>query len=149
MPESGDFLRQASSFSRELAAVPRGLRRLGFLVVAAAVLLGTTVLLLLFFYSLYVSDPPAMQARFIDTLSREASGRLDPEAMDRAEELEDAFRTLSDSNEAGTLGWQACWAVMRAYAEASADGTLDSDDLDALIESIREAVTGAASPRRL
>ena len=129
--------------------MPPGRRRLGWLVLAGAVLLGTSVLLLLFFSSLYLSNPPAMQATFIETLSREASRRLDPDAIERAEELDGAFLALSAANDAGSLGWRELWAVMRAYAEASADGSIDSEDVDALIQSIREAVIGATAPRRL
>jgi hypothetical protein len=149
LPESEGFLHSPPSFSRELESVPPGRRRLGWLVVAAAMLLGTSVLLLLFFSSLYLSNPPAMQATFIETLSRETSRRLDPDAMERAEDLGDAFRALSAANDAGSLGFRELWAVMRAYAETSADGTIESDDVDALIESIREAVRGATAPRRL
>jgi hypothetical protein len=149
LPESEGFFRSPPSFSRELESVPPGRRRLGWLVVAAAVLLGTSVLLLLFVTSLYFSNPPAMQATFIETLSRETARRLDPDAMERVEDLDDAFRGLSAANDAGTLGWRELWAVMRAYAETSADGTIDSDDVDAIVESIREAVRGANAPRRL
>ena len=148
MPETEGFLRSPPAFSRELESVPPSRRRLGWLVLAAAVLLGTSVLLLLFFSSLYLSNPPAMQATFIETLSRETSRRLDPDTMERADDLEGAFRALSVANDAGSLGWRQLFVVVRAYAETSADGTIDSDDVDALIESIREAVMGATAPRR-
>ena len=148
MPETDGFIRSAPSFSQELESVPRSRRRLGWLVVAAAILLGTTVLFLLFFSSLYMTNPAAMQATFIETLSRETESRLDPDAMDRAEELDDAFRALSAANDAGNLGWRQLLGVMRAYAETSVDRTIDSEEVDTLIESIREAVMGAASPRR-
>jgi len=148
LPETGGFIRSSSSFSRELESVAKSRRRLGWLVVAAAILMGTSVLLLIFFYSLYMTDPPAMQATFIETLSRETSSRLDPDSLDRAEELGVAFRALSAANEAGNLGWRQLVRVMRAYAEISVDGTIDSDEVDALIESIGEAVITAASPRR-
>jgi hypothetical protein len=149
LPETEGFIRSPPSFSRELESVPPGRRRLGWLVLAGAVLLGTTVLLSLFFSSLYLSNPPAMQATFIETLSRETSRRLDSGAMEREEDLEGAFLALSAANDAGTLGWRELWLVMRAYAEASADGTIDSDDVDALIESVRGAVMEATAPRRL
>ncbi len=136
------------SFSRELDSVPPSRRRLGWLVVAAAVLLGTSVLISLFLSSLYLSNPPAMQATFIETLSRETSRRLDPDALERAVELDGAFQALSAANDAGSLGWRELWAVMRAYAETSADGSIDSEDVDALIAGIREAVMGATAPRR-
>jgi hypothetical protein len=149
LPESEGFFRSPPSFSRELDSVPRSRRRLGWLVVAAAVLMGTAVLLMLFVSSLYWSNPPAMQATFIETLSRETSRRLAPDATEREEDLDEAFRALSAANDAGSLGWRELWVVMRAYAERSADGSIDSDDVDALIESIREAVMGATTPRRL
>ena len=148
MPETGGFLQPAPSYSEELEAVPRSRRRLGCLVLAAAILVGTSVLLLLFFSSLYMSNPQAMQATFIEALSRETSARLDPEAMDRAQELDDAFRALGIANDASNLGWRELWVVMRAYAETSADGSIDSEDAGALVESIRAAVMGATAPRR-
>lgn len=148
MPETEGFLRSAPSFSGELESVPRGRRRLGWLVVAAAVLLGTSVLLLLFFSSVYLSNPPAMHSKYIEKWSRKTSSRLDPVAMERAEELDDAFRALSVANDAGTLGWRQLWGVRRAYAETSADGTIDSEEVETLIESIRKAVMGATAPRR-
>jgi hypothetical protein len=117
-------------------------------VVAAAIVLGTSVLLLLFFSSIYMSNPPAMQATFIKGLSQETRSRLDPQAMDRSAELDATFASLSAANDAGSLGWRQLWGVMRAFAETSADGTIDSEDVDTLIESIRGAVMGASSPRR-
>jgi hypothetical protein len=148
LPETGGFIRSAPSFSQELESVPPGRRRLGWLVVAAAILLGTTVLLLLFLFSLYSSNPAAMHATVIEALSRETESRLAPDAMGRAEEIDDAFRALSTANDAGSLGWRQLFMVMRAYAETSVDGTIDSEEVDTLIESIREAVKGATSPRR-
>ncbi len=149
MPDPERFLRSPPSFSGELESVSPGRRRLGWLVLAAAVLLGTTVLLLLFVSSLYLSNPPAMHATFIEALSHETTRRLDPDAMERAEDLDEAFRALSAANDARNLGWRQLWAVTRAYAETSADGTIDSNDVDAIVESIREAVMGATAPRRL
>jgi hypothetical protein len=117
-------------------------------VVAAAIVLGTSVLLLLFFSSIYVSNPPAMQATFIEALSQETRSRLDPQAMDRSEELDATFASLSAANDAGSLGWRQLFRVARVYATASADGTIDSGDVDSLLEAVREATTGAISPRR-
>jgi hypothetical protein len=47
-------------------------------VVAAAILLGTSVLLLLFFSSVYLSNPLAMQATFIEVVANPPE--LDPDA---------------------------------------------------------------------
>lgn len=148
MPETDGFLRSAPSFSQELESVPRGRRRLGWLVVAAAIVLGTSVLLLLFFSSIYMSNPPAMQATFIEALSQETRSRLDPQAMERSEELDATFASLSAANDAGSLGWRQLFRVARVYATASADGTIDSGDVDSLLEAVRAATTGAISPRR-
>jgi hypothetical protein len=149
MFESGDLLRPGASFSQELAAVPPGRKRLGCLVIAAAVLLGSSVLLLFFFSSLYMSNPGAMQEALIEALSANVSRGLDSEAVDRAEEVDRAFRALSAANEAGNVGWRELWEVIRAYAEASADGAIDSEEISTLIERIRQAATRATSPRRL
>jgi membrane protease YdiL (CAAX protease family) len=137
------------SFVEELESVPRGRRRLGFLVIAAAVLVGSTVLLALFASSLYMSNPQGVQATFLSALSQETLSRLDPDAMARSEELETAFDALSAANDAGGLGWRQLFRVARVYASTSADGTIDSGDVDILLEALREAVRGAISPRRL
>jgi len=137
------------SFAEELQSVPRGRRRLGWLVIAAAFVVGSIVLLALFASSLYMSNPQGLQATFIEALSQETLGRLDPDAMDRSEELDATFAALSAANDAGSLGWRQLWGVARAYATTSADGTIDSRDVDAILEAVREAVRGATSPRRL
>jgi hypothetical protein len=137
------------SFSEELQSVPKGRRRLGFLVIGAAVVVGSTVLIALFASSLYLTNPQAMQATWIEALSQETQSHLDPEAMDRSEELDDAFAALSAANEGGSLGWRELFRVARAYAAASADGTIDARDVDAMLEALRQAVSGATSPRRL
>jgi membrane protease YdiL (CAAX protease family) len=137
------------SFVEELESVPRGRRRLGFLVIGAAVLVGSTVLLALFASSLYMSNPQGVQATFLSALSQETLSRLDPDAMARSEELETAFDALSAANDAGGLGWRQLFRVARVYASTSADGTIDSGDVDILLEALREAVRGAISPRRL
>lgn len=137
------------SFIEELQSIPRGRRRLGFLVIAAAIVVGSTVLLALFASSLYMSNPQGVQATFIAALSQETLSRLDSGATDRSQELETTFAALSAANDAGSLGWRQLWGVARAYATTSADGTIDSRDVDAILEAVREAVRGATSPRRL
>jgi hypothetical protein len=133
----------------DIDTIPQGRRRLGYLVIAAAVLLGTAVLLALFFSSLYMSNPSAVQASFIEAVSQRALSQLDLDARDRAERLEEAFASLDSANEAGALGWRDLAAVWMAYAERGADGVLDPEDADELIESIESVVDRAASPRRL
>jgi hypothetical protein len=118
-------------------------------VIAAAVLLGTTVLLALFVSSLYMSNPSAVQASFIEAISQRALAQLDADARDRAERLKEAFGALDSANEAGALGWRDLAAVWMAYAERGADGVLDPKDADELIESIESLIDRAASPRRL
>jgi membrane protease YdiL (CAAX protease family) len=148
--DRGIFLSAANlSFAEELQSVPRGRRRLGFLVIAAAILVGSTVLLALFASSLYMSNPQGAQATFLSALSQETLSRLDPDAMARSEELETAFDALSAANDAGGLGWRQLFRVARVYASTSADGTIDSGDVDILLEALREAVTGTIAPRRL
>jgi hypothetical protein len=141
--------RRTRFLSEEVAAISAGRRRLGYLVIAAAVLLGTSVLLALFFSSLYMSNPSAVQASFIEAISERAQAQLDPDARDRAERLREAFDTLDSANEAGALGWRDLAAVWMAYAERGADGVLDPEEADELIERIEALVDRAASPRRL
>jgi hypothetical protein len=96
-----------------------------------------------------MSNPQGVQATFLSALSQETLSRLDPDAMARSEELETAFDALSAANDAGGLGWRQLFRVARVYASTSADGTIDSGDVDILLEALREAVRGAISPRRL
>jgi membrane protease YdiL (CAAX protease family) len=98
-----------------------------------AILLGTSVLLLFFFSSLYMSNPQAAEAAILEALSQSVSGQLDPDAMDRAEEVDDAFRMLSTASESSPLGWRELWALVRVTAEAGADGTIDSNDVDTVV----------------
>lgn len=150
--EPGVFLSPANpSFSEELQSVPRGRRRLGFLVIAAAVVVGSTVLLALFASSRYMSDPQSTQATWIEALSQFVQSRLDPDAMVRSEEIETAFAALEAANDSGSLGWRQLFRVARVvvYAAIRADGAIDSKEVDAILEALREAVSGATSPRRL
>ncbi len=148
MRDTDGFLRVAPTLSRELESVPPGRRRLGFVVIAAAVVVGTSVLFVLFLSSIYMSDPAAMHRTLLDTMSREIAAQLDPDAADREEEIADAFRALAAANDSGSLGWRELFGVTRAYVETSADGTIDAKDVDALIETMRDAVTATTTPRR-
>ncbi|HJS73664.1 MAG TPA: hypothetical protein VJ921_05210 [Vicinamibacteria bacterium] len=149
MSDRDEIFHEAPSFARELDSVPPGRRRLGFLVIAIAVLVGASVLFLLFLSSIYFSDPPAMHRTLLDTLSREIASKLDPAAADREEEIADAFRALASANDSGNLGLRELFAVTRSYVETSADGVIDPEEVDILIESIRSAVMEATAPRRL
>ncbi|HEY7817975.1 MAG TPA: hypothetical protein VIG29_07150 [Vicinamibacteria bacterium] len=149
MSDTDKFLREAPSLSRELESVPPGRRRLGFLIIAAAVLVGTSVLFLLFLSSVYFNDPQAMHRTLLETMSREISSKLDAGAMEREEEIADAFRTLDRANDSGNLGFRELLAVTRSYVEISADGTIDSGEVDTLIESIRASLLESSAPRRM
>jgi hypothetical protein len=148
LPEGDEFFREAPSFARELESVPLGRRRLGFVVIAIAVLVGSTVLFLLFLSSIYLSNPAAMHRTLLETLSREIAAKLDPAASDREEEIADAFRALEIANDSGSLGLRQLFAVTQSYVETSADGTIDSREVDLLLESIRAAVMESTAPRR-
>jgi hypothetical protein len=147
LPDTDGLLRGAPSLSRELESVPAGRRRLGCVVIALAVLVGTSVLMGLFLSSIYMSDPAAMHRTLLDTMSREITARLDPSAAGREEDIAEAFRTLSAANDTGSLGFREIFAVTRTYVETSADGTIDTADVDALIATIRNAVKTATAPR--
>ena len=148
MPDTDRFLRAGPTLSRELESVPPGRRRLGFLVIAVAVVVGTSVLFALFLSSIYMSDPPAMHRTLLDTMSREIAARLGPDAAEREEEIAAAFRELAAANDSGSLGFRELFGITRVYVETSADGTIDAEDVDALIETIRDAVMETTTPRR-
>lgn len=137
------------SLREELAAVPEPKRRLGWLVVVAAVLVGMSVLLGLFVYSLYFTNPRAAHAAIIEALKQEADQQLAPEASERREDLDAGFAALAELNESGNLEWSELFRVLVAYADASADGTMDSADVDSVLAVVRDVVEAAAVPRPL
>jgi hypothetical protein len=114
-----------------------------------AVLVGTTVLFLLFLSSVYFSDPQAMHRSLLETMSREINSKLDADAAGREEEIADAFRALDRANDSGSLGFRQLLAVTRSYVEISADGTIESIEVDTFAESVRLALTESSAPRRL
>ncbi len=133
----------------ELAEVPERKRRLGWLVVVAAVLVGVGVLLGLFVYSLYFTNPGAAHAAIIEALDQEATRQLAPEASERGEDLGAGFDELLTLNEAGNLEWPELFRILVAYAEASADGTIGSTDVDSILAVVNDVVNAAAVPRPL
>jgi membrane protease YdiL (CAAX protease family) len=137
------------SVLEELASVPEGRRRLGWLVVAAAVLLGVSVLLLLFGYTLYLTRPETLHAAVVERLATDCRGKLAPEASSRASELDQAFASLAALNERGALSWNGLWRVGTAYLAASADGIIDVNEVDGILEAVGEAGEGTVRPRRL
>jgi hypothetical protein len=149
MPERGAGLLTPAPFSKELLSVSPGRRRLGYLVIAGAILLGTAVLLSFFVSSLYMSNPQAAEAAILEALSRSIAGQLDPDAMDRAAEIDDAFRMLTTATETSPLGWRALWALLQVTAEAGADGVIEVKEVDALLAALRDAARRATTPQRL
>ena len=83
-------------------------------------------------------EPRGAVARFLEGLP----------ASDREEEIADAFRALEIANDSGSLGLRQLFAVTQSYVETSADGTIDSREVDLLLESIRAAVMESTTPRR-
>jgi membrane protease YdiL (CAAX protease family) len=150
-PESEPLVlpHEPRTLRQELATVSEPKRRLGWLVVVAAVLIGTSVLLGLFVYSNYLLNPRGFHAAIIEALDQEATRQLAPEASDRAPDLEAGFKALTELNEAGNLEWSELFRVLVAYADASADGTIDSADVDSVLAVIHDVVEAAAKPRSL
>jgi membrane protease YdiL (CAAX protease family) len=140
---------RAPPLSEELAEIPAAKRRRGWLVVALAVSLGVAVLIGLSVYSIYLARPQAVHQAFIEALSQTCRDRLSPEAFDRTDELEDAFEALAAVNDRGSLTFRSLLEVFSVSASVSSDGTIDLEELDVLIDRIRETVRAAAAPRRL
>jgi membrane protease YdiL (CAAX protease family) len=140
---------QPRRLREELAEVPERKRRLGWLVVVAAVLIGVSVLLGLFVYSLYSTNPRAAHAAIIDALDQEATRQLAPEASERGEDLGAGFDSLLALNESGNLEWPELFRILMAYAEAGADGTIGSTDVDSILGVVNDVVKAAALPRPL
>jgi membrane protease YdiL (CAAX protease family) len=140
---------RAPPLSEELASVPKEKRRLGWLVVGAGVLLGVSVLLGLSVYSLYLTQSQAVHEAIIDALHQTCRDRLAPEAFDRSSELETAFESLAAVNDTGSLSFSSLFDIFSLTASISADGSVETEEVDVLVERIRETVRAASVPRRL
>jgi len=136
-----------TSIGDELSSIPRGRRRLGWLVVAAAVLTGILVLMGLFGWSLYYIYPERVHARGIDLLERRITAALEPGAADEAARITSAFRALTALNESGQLELRDLANIRQSYRELSADGALDAQDANTLVEAIHEMVRERTRPR--
>ncbi|GMR22391.1 MAG: hypothetical protein BMS9Abin37_0739 [Acidobacteriota bacterium] len=136
-----------TSIGEELSSVPEGRRRLGWLVVAMAVVTGVLVLIGLFGWSVYYIYPERMHARGIGLLERRVTATLEPGASDKAARITSAFRALEALNESGQLELRDLAAVRQSYRELSADGGLDAQDADTLVEAIHKMVTDRTRPR--
>ena len=136
-----------TSIGEELSSVPKGRRRLGWLVVATAVAAGVLVLLGLFGWSVYYIYPERVHARGIELLERRITATLEPGASDKAARITSAFRALTALNESGQLELRDLAAVRQSYRELSADGGLDAQDADTLVEAIHEMVMDRTRPR--
>ena len=136
-----------TSIGEELASVPQGRRRLGWLVVAAAVVAGVLVLIGIFGWSVYYIYPERVHARGIELLERRITATLEPGASDKAARITSAFRALTALNESGQLELRDLATVRQSYRELSADGGLDAQDADRLVEAIHEMVMDRTRPR--
>jgi hypothetical protein len=117
--------------------------------VAAAVALGVTVLLAFFSYTIYMTHPESLHAAIVERLAVECRDKLAPEASPRAGELDRAFESLAALNQRGGLSFGRLWRIGSACFEASADGTIDSNEVDRVLDAIGEAAEGTIRPRRL
>ena len=137
----------ATSIGEELESVPKGRRRLGWLVVATAVVAGVLVLLGLFGWSVYYIYPERVHARGIELLERRITETLEPGAANKAARITSAFLALTALNESGQLELRDLANVRQSYRELSADGGLDAQDADALVEAIHKMVMDRTRPR--
>ncbi len=137
----------ATSIGEELESVPKGRRRLGWLVVATAVVAGVLVLLGLFGWSVYYIYPERVHARGIELLERRITETLEPGAANEAARITSAFLALAALNESGQLELVDLANVRQSYRELSADGGLDAQDADALVKAIHEMVRDRTRPR--
>ena len=136
-----------TSIAEELSSVPQRRRRLGWLVVATAVVAGVLVLMGLFGWSVYYIYPERVHARGIELLERRITATLEPGASDKAARITSAFLALTALNESGQLELRDLATVRQSYRELSADGGLDAQDADTLVEAIHEMVMDRTRPR--
>lgn len=135
--------------SDELASIPTRRRRLGWLVVALSMITGVVVLLGLFGWSVYFIHPERVNAQLIALVERHVMTTLTPEAESKAPQIESAFHALGALNDTGQLELEDLASVARTHRQLAADGVVDEDDADALVESIRVMVMRKTSPRAL
>lgn len=136
-----------TSIGEELSSVPEDRRRLGWLVVSMAIVTGVLVLFGLFGWSVYSFNPERFQAPGIEMLERRVIAALEPGASDKAAPITSAFRALQALNESGQLQLRDLVTVWQTYRERSADGGLDAQEADTLVEAIHKMVTDRTRPR--
>ncbi len=107
------------------------------------------MLLGLFVYTVHMIRPQSIHKALIEAMSQDARERLAPEARQRENDLATSFQALEAVNDTGNLDEAHLWAVLRVYFEVVMDGSVDSGEADTLLASLRQAVAGATSPRRL
>lgn len=146
-PERITIPHHPTSIGEELSSVPEDRRRLGWLVVSMAIVTGVLVLLGLFGWSVYSFNPERFQAPGIEMLERRVIAALEPGASDKAAPITSAFRALQALNESGQLQLHDLVTVWQTYRERSADGGLDAQDADTLVEAIHKMVTDRTRPR--
>lgn len=140
---------KTESILEDLSSVPAARRRLGWLVVAGAVFAGVAVLTALFAWSIYFIYPERVLDRGIEVLETRITATLEPSAREKEPQIESAFQALSVLNESGQLELRDLAGVMRHHLELSADGGLDANDAEALVEGIRRVVMDRTKPRAL
>lgn len=141
--------RLQSELSTELDAIPAGRRRLGWLIVGLSVLVGCVVLFGLFSTSVYYLYPERVHEAGIQVLHQQSQEELDVRAADKGPSLTSAFEALSALNASGQLDIMDLARVQEAFVRLRSDGTLDSGDADALVETIRQVVQDKAGAKPL
>ena len=132
--------------SHSMARVPAERRRLGWLAVGCAVSVGTLIILSLFAVSLYNIYSREIHASWIETMQLEVV-RLTPES--ERTRVEEGFAALSTVNEKGSLNLSQIGRLNWIYIEASSDGEISRDEVDALLTEIRSIAESESSVKQL
>ena len=132
--------------SHSMARVPAERRRLGWLAVGCAVSVGTLIILSLFAVSLYNIYSREIHASWIETMQLEVV-RLTPES--ERTRVEEGFAALSTVNEKGSLNLSQIGRLNWIYIEASSDGKISRDEVDALLTEIRSIAESESSVKQL
>ncbi len=126
----------AFNITRDLIEVPRGRRRLGFLVLAASMIAGLLIASGLVGYLGYLTDPGPPRAAAIQMLHRISRESLTPEAAARGAEIDAAFETLSELNREGRIRFRHLWRAAQVVAAATADGDFGDLDVERLLMTV-------------
>lgn len=140
------FLPEGPSRDESLSSIPLERRRLGCLAVGCAVAAGTFVILTLFTFSIYQMYSRQLNASWLRLMEEEVLASAPPTERPRVER---GFEALSSINEAGNLTLSQIVRLNWLYIDASADGAISPNEMEALLDEIQSILRESSPVKRL